>query len=430
MDGICATAPREFVLGSRRQSRLSLREFVAAFMPGLSSDTSLAALPIDGLTVGGRSDTMAVKCGSLVTPLFKDPTMARTQIKTVKIAHGRNKYPLSKAQKTFNARIKQIEKLRALRAAWDGAIPPFQQKYASDLHPLIEASTDLQVKLVHRLDGAHGLTGLTQTERRILRSLIIELTAELLSDRDDAALKAVYNKHTQSDFDGEQAAELEEAKSMFEDMLGIELGDDVDMRSPDELLRRAQAQMEADVRARELRQAARKKSPKQLAREASQQAEEAQVNQSIREIYRKLASALHPDREPDPQARDRKTELMQRVNQAYDKRNLLQLLELQLELEHISPTAINELSEDRLIRYNQILKDQVRELEHELRSVEGHFRMQFGVAPFEAVSPGGLMRLLAFDLARVRQGMREMERDMNACDDVQALKVWIKTLRH
>jgi hypothetical protein len=355
--------------------------------------------------------------------------MARTQLKTVKIAAGSNESPLSKAQKTFNARIKQIEKLRALRAAWDAAIPPFQQKYASDLHPLIEASTDLQIKLVHRLDGAHRLTGLTKTERRTLRGLIIKLTAELLSERDDAALKAVYNKHTQSDFDAQQAAEFEEAKSMLEDMLGIELGDDVDMRSPEEVMNRAQAKMEADVRAREQRQAAKKKSPKQLAREASQQAEEDQVNQSIREIYRKLANALHPDREPDPLERDRKTVLMQRVNQAYDKKNLLQLLELQLELEHIGQTAINDLSEDRLIRYNQILKDQVRELEHELHSVEGHFRMQFGISPFEAVSPGTLMRLLAGDIARVQQGMQEMERDMKACGDVQLLKIWLKQFR-
>ena len=239
--------------------------------------------------------------------------MTRTH-KTISIAAGHDPSQLSKGQKIFNTRIKQIEKLRARRAAWEAAIPPYQQKYASELLPLIEALMDLQVKLVHWLDRARDEKGLTKTERR--KSVINKLAVELLAERDDAALKAVYNKYSRSDYDSEEAASLEDAKSMLETMLGVELGDDLDMSSPEDVLRRAQAQFEADQQAREARQAKRKKSPKQLAREARQQAEEAQISQSIREVYRQLASALHPDREPDPQERDRKTALMQRANQA------------------------------------------------------------------------------------------------------------------
>ena len=78
---------------------------------------------------------------------------------------------------------------------------------------------------------------------------------------------------------------------------------------------------------------------------------------------------------------------MQRVNQAYDKNNLLQLLELQLELEHIDQSAIDNISEDRLKHYNKILKDQLAELEQEIVHVEGGFRAQFGISPFVEVSP-------------------------------------------
>ncbi len=52
-----------------------------------------------------------------------------------------------------------------------------------------------------------------------------------------------------------------------------------------------------------------------VAKESQQQVEEQQTSQSIRELYRKLVSALHLDREPDPQERERKTLLMQRINQ-------------------------------------------------------------------------------------------------------------------
>jgi len=356
--------------------------------------------------------------------------MTRTH-KTISIAAGHDPSQLSKGQKIFNTRIKQIENLRARRAAWEAAIPPYQQKYASELLPLIEALMDLQVKLVHWLDRARDEKGLTKTERRTIKSVITKLAGELLAERDDTALKAVYNKNSRSDYDSEEAASLEDVTSMLETMLGVELGDDLDMNSPEDVLRRAQTQFEADQQAGKRADRSRKKSPKQLAREALQQAEEAQISQSIREVYRKLASALHPDREPDPQERDRKTALMQRANQAYNKKNLLQLLELQLGLEHIDQTAINNLSEDRLMRYNKILKEQLRELEQEILHVEGGFRMQFDIAPLVGLSPGTIMRNLASDIVGVRRAIRDLERDLLAFDeDIKNLKAWLKDLRH
>ncbi len=45
-----------------------------------------------------------------------------------------------------------------------------------------------------------------------------------------------------------------------------------------------------------------------------------QASLSVREIFRKLASALHPDREADAAERERKTVLMKRVSQACQKR--------------------------------------------------------------------------------------------------------------
>ena len=63
-----------------------------------------------------------------------------------------------------------------------------------------------------------------------------------------------------------------------------------------------------------------KKTAKQRARDEKLKIEADETSLSIREVYRKLVSALHPDREPDPQERARKTALMQRVNQAYGSR--------------------------------------------------------------------------------------------------------------
>jgi hypothetical protein len=90
---------------------------------------------------------------------------------------------------------------------------------------------------------------------------------------------------------------------------------------------------------------------------------------------------LHPDRAADADDRVYKTQLMQRVNQAYEKRNLLQLLELQLELEHIDAEHIARLDEEKLRHYNLILKEQVAELKDEIARVEAELHMQFGFSP-------------------------------------------------
>jgi hypothetical protein len=190
-----------------------------------------------------------------------------------------------------------------------------------------------------------------------------------------------------------------------------------------------QEQQERHAAERQARDAKRKKSAKQIAKEAQQLAEEQQTSQSIRELYRKLASALHPDREPDSAERERKTALMQRVNQAYKQDNLLLLLELQLELEHIDQATINNISASRLKHYNKILKEQLRELEDEIYHTEGMFRAQFGIDPFTPLSPRTLMRHLVTDIAEMQRAIRGLKTDLLALQDIKKLKAWLKAIR-
>ena len=365
-----------------------------------------------------------------------DLPMFQTDVKTVSIAAGHHASNLSKGQKFFNNLIRQIEKKRAQLAAWENAVPRYQQKYVSEWVPLIDTLVELRIKLVCCLDDAFGQKGLTKTERRRVADLIIELAGELVAARNDPEMKAIYNQYSRSDYDSEEAADLKGMKFALEDVLGVELGEDLDLSSPDDLLARAQAKMhelhtryDADQQARKEPRTKRTQSAKQLAHEARQQTEKRQLSQSIRDVYRKLASALHPDRETDPLERDRKTALMQRANQAYDKNNLLQLLELQLELEHIDQSAIYNISEDRLKHYNKILKDQLAELEQEVMHVEGGFRAQFGISPFVTVTPGTILRDLAGDIVGLQIEIRDLKRDLHAFGDTKKFKTWLKNMR-
>ncbi len=245
--------------------------------------------------------------------------MTGTRVKTINIATAHDQARLSKGQKAFNALVKQIENRRARVADWEAAIPPYQQKYADDLLPLVEASLDLQVEMVHCLDRASEQKGLSKTERGMIASLITELAGALVADRDDAELKAIYNKHSRSDYDSEEAAAVQDM--------------------------------------------------------------------------------------------------------------MLQLLELQLELEHIDQVAINNLSEERLQHYNRILKEQLAELEQELLHIEVRFKAQFDISPFVRVSPDTLMRSLASDIDGIRRAIRDLKRDLLAFDDLKRLKAWLREMR-
>ncbi len=359
--------------------------------------------------------------------------MTRKNNWSVSIASDQNNPALSKEQKAFNSLIKQIDKRRKRLGAWETAASAFQQQYVNDLLPLEQTTTSLQIRMVHCLDRAHGQKGLTQAERRKTAAVIVDWARDLIDEEE--SLKTIYNKYNPIDYDSETASEVDNMKSLFEAMFGVELGDE-DISSPEDLLQHAQAHMEqqqeqaeAETIAREARRAARKKSPKQLAAEARAHEEQAQISLSIREVYRKLASALHPDREADPLERDRKTKLMQRVNAAYTKNNLLQLLELQLELEHIDQHSINGISENRLKHYNKVLKEQVRELDQEIRHVEATFRCTYGVPPFEELSPDIVLRNLAIEIKNFRQNIRALERDLVAFEDIKNLKCWLKTFK-
>jgi predicted RNase H-like nuclease (RuvC/YqgF family) len=65
---------------------------------------------------------------------------------------------------------------------------------------------------------------------------------------------------------------------------------------------------------------------------------------SIRELYRKLASILHPDKEHDPEVRAEKTELMKKLNNAYRDNDIETMMNMQVEL---TQSDIGDLVNDR-----------------------------------------------------------------------------------
>lgn len=351
--------------------------------------------------------------------------------------------PLTPEQKRFNLLLLKIEKARARLTVWQENMPLFAQAHAHRVAPLEAALMVERRAWLNELDTAAGQTGWTRSERETLSEIILDLAAmliEITPDEDEIpALKAVFNKHSEVDFDSEEQQGLQAMKGLFEAMSGLDLGDD-DVASEDELMQRAEEQM----RAREGRaeqgaehgaamhggtarnSSARRPSKAQLKRDE----EARQVTQTVREVFRKLASELHPDRATDDADRSARTAMMQRVNRAYEANNLLALLELQLEIEQVDRDHIANAPAQRIRHFNKLLAEQLQELEQELVDTELRFCAQYFVFDDRRIDPAKLTRVLDDDVRDLRMAQSTLARDRKMLLNRPSAKRWLRQRRH
>ncbi|WP_070106743.1 J domain-containing protein [Burkholderia plantarii] len=378
---------------------------------------------------------------------------------------------LSPSQRTFNALTRQLAARRERLRAWEAVWPAFQQRYVDEWVPLARAATGHEAELVRRLDVAFDMKGLTKAERALVSELVVAFARPLLGGDAADGLREIHARHHRSAHGGEAAGE---AKPRARDRkragsAGGGADDEARRRAeapdeaPDEesdeaMMRRIQAELDAqearaaaDAEARDAGRSERRRTSKrksadaaaaddpaaQDTRENSDEAERAaaeavpelppvQISRSLRELYRRLASALHPDREPDPDERARKTDLMQRLNRAYDKQDLLQLLELERDLNRTGTDRLAGAGDELLQHYNGILKAQLGALDRELHRVEADFRHGYGIGASAVLAPDTALRTLGGDIAALRRAVAELERDLLAFRDIGSLKEWLR----
>ena len=345
---------------------------------------------------------------------------------------------LSPAQKKFNSLVKRIAEQRELLADWELAVPLYRERRTREFSPLMDDYRVVSVQFVRLLHAAYGRKGLTKAERATIDDLVTDLAGPLIDHAPDDAvrdeMKQRYNEHAGSDFDADGADGDAMAREMARELFGMDIPDDLDMNSPEALMRHIEQHMQADAQRADAQAQTAADRPQRPAKQPSKREQQAaeqaqQASQSLREVYRKLASALHPDREPDPAERARKTALMQRVNQAYANNRLLDLLQLQLEAEQIDPAHLAGLSAERLKHYNHVLAEQLDELRHEVAAAEGAIVMEFNLHPLQRLKPAGLMDTLRRQIAQLTMDTHQLRQQLPLLEDLPTLKRWLKMQR-
>ncbi|WP_310387500.1 J domain-containing protein [Roseateles sp.] len=359
----------------------------------------------------------------------------------------------SKARQAFAKLVQRIEAKRAELALWQAFAERHQQRLAGELVPLQgqidgeKRQTALFLDLV--LKGEPPWRGLGKLQRaKVLDLLLILLEALLEGGADtDTELEAIHDRHAEFSHAEIRRSELEMTEALMADVFGVEMGADHGAANAEEFLQMAQQrrfEQEAEqARLRHEQEAARAakrpqsaanpaKAAKMAKAEAAAAAREQaalEISQSLRAVYRKLASALHPDREPDATERKRKTELMQRVNLAYAANDLLGLLGLQLEIEQIDAAHLADVPPQRLAHYTHILKEQLQELDTELRYCLAPFREVMGWEWRRNCTPEQVNQSLSLDLAHMRQTVQQLREDRLAWQDPKHLRKFLASYR-
>ena len=330
----------------------------------------------------------------------------------------------SPQQKKFGKLVRQIEALRASVARWREALPLHQQRCVRELNPLITAYRGELLAFVLFLEQQYLACELRRDQQARLGELITRLAQPLIDGDHSGEVQALLNRYLADPV----PAHPPPPESAMPAPLAPPLPADeaIDWTDPD-ALEAHQQRLEAEREA--TRHSARQAAVQQrqaAARQRLASTEQAEAQQSVRSVFRKLASALHPDREADASERARKTALMQRVNVAYGRQDLLALLNLQLEAEQINTQHMATLADDRLRHYNRVLAEQVAELQRDLAECEDQVRQTHGLAPDQRLDPARLPTLLSRDRQALQQQITHLQHDRRFLADRQALKRWIK----
>jgi hypothetical protein len=340
---------------------------------------------------------------------------------------------LSAAARAFNLQLVRIDKLKSQLQELDTLAQAHRLALHRGVTPLQQRHDQAMRTMARFLEGKLSDKALTTLQRETARQILCIL-ARTLAEAGDADMAALHDRHSPDTLAAQAQARAAELRAQIEDALGSGLDDLSPGASPDEVLHAGMARLRqaaAEEQARRSAAAARRKAKrKPAAAQAAAQAGQVDAESSLRTLFRQLASALHPDREPDPQVRLAKTAWMGEANAAYERRDLVALLQIQQRALGADPQAAARLSDDRLAALTLLLKQQVADLERERVRRHDQLGAEFQIEPGFGVTTHTLQMVLNEQVAELEQALTRMDQDLVRVQDNDGLKRWLTEQRN
>jgi hypothetical protein len=340
--------------------------------------------------------------------------------------------PLSPAARAFNLQLTRVDKLNAQLDELDTLAQSHRVELQRWVTPLQQRQRERMRVLALDLAGCLQGKALSRLQQEKATEQLCTL-AQALADGGDTDMAALHDRHSRQTLAQKKQAAADALRERLEAVLGEPLaGTDEDL-SMDELLRAGMARLresrDEEQARRQAKAKARKARQKSGVTPDAARAQEVDAETQLRTLFRQLASALHPDREPDSQERLRKTALMSEANAAYGRKDLVTLMQIQLRAELADPAAVSRLAEDKLAALTLLLKQQVAGLERERAARQGQLAGEFGLPAGQLANPNTLKQHLLAQVETLESAVAQLERDLEQVREPAALKRWLNQQR-
>ena len=394
---------------------------------------------LGALTSSSPDSDCPIECLPM-TPLPETPPDAATPLSALMVQPS-EQASLTPAQQRFNDLLARIEQLSGLIQRLEAWSDRHRYAHIQALRESVQLAQTHRKSLLLFVHERLQTANLTDRQQRMARGMVRGLIDHLahLGDPQVQALADVYvSEEDTQEAAEEQAEAAQRLRERIEEALGQPIEKPDQYQTPEEMMqagmRQWQRQQEADEQRKAAKRAARK--AQKQAQKKSAVAEkgelppamlrEADAKSAIRTVFRQLASALHPDREPDEQERLRKTALMSDVNAAYEKNDLSTLLRLQLQVTQVKSGGAARMADAQLMAMASLLKEQVAALEDDLEQLQSRLTRELCVTvraeADEAVMTQGLQRIQADQ----RHSADSLQADLRRIQNDAEFKRWLK----
>ncbi len=341
---------------------------------------------------------------------------------------------LPPAAQAFARELQRVERLQSQLDEMTRVCQAHQTERWQALQPLQEQHRacvrDTLALLTPHLDDEHPR--LSPTQRRSLREAVCERALQLHA-LGEPGMVALHDRYSPQSLALRQQAEANALRERLAEMTGDEgvlNAEGADAESVWQAAAEQWREQSAQARARRAAKAEARRQ-KRAPTPQHQQAEQAlaDADASLRQVYRQLASALHPDREPDPQQQQRKNVLMAQANAAYDRKDLLALLRLQLEAELVDPDHLERASQARLQSLAVLLKQQAARLERQRQAEQQRWAHTLDLPAAVPLKAEALAQQLAHALEAHKRAVHMVQADLLAAKALATLKTWLNARR-
>jgi hypothetical protein len=351
---------------------------------------------------------------------------------------------LTPAQQRFNDLLAQIERLSGQIQRLEAWSDKHRYAHIQALRESVQLSQAHRKSLLLFVHERLQTADFTDRQQRMARGLVRGLMAYLAATNDpqvQALVDLYVSEEDEQEAAEEQAEAAQRLRERIEEALGQPIEKPSQYQTPEEMMaagmRQWQRQQQADEERKTAKRAARKAQKQAQKKSAAAdkgevpaaQTRELDAKSAIRTIFRQLASALHPDREPDEQERLRKTGLMSEVNAAYEKNDLTTLLRLQMQVTQVNPQnkgGTARMADDKLIAMSLLLTEQVAALEDDLDQLENRLSRELCVPVRADADEATLSQSLQRIQADQRHSADSLAADLRRIQNEAELKRWLK----